>query len=141
MPALATVADLEVRLGVDVGSLAGADLARAEAALADVSAVVREEAGKTWVDDDDVTITAPASALAVVYAASLRIYRNPDGFVSENLGGSYSYSYGDSEAILTDTERALIRKAATASTGGVLSVVTPSAYSEPTTDVESVWWE
>ena len=45
LPQLAPVSALEIRLGLAAGTLDGADLARAGAALDDVSALVRAEAG------------------------------------------------------------------------------------------------
>lgn len=138
---LAPVSALEPRLGLAVGSLSGLDLARVEAALEDVSALVREEAGKTWIDPDDgVTITAPASVLAVVYSATARVYRNPDGFVSENVGqGAYTWSTSQEQAsgaFLTKEERRIVRKAA----AGTQSVYTlrlrPATY-DPVTDTDT----
>lgn len=131
MIALAPVSALEVRLGVPVGSISGADLTRIEAVLDDVSALVREEAGRDWVEDD--VVTAPASVLAVVYAVALRTYRNPEGYVSENVGsGAYGYSLPKESTgcFLSDEERRIVKRAALGSTGssGAFSIRTPSAY-------------
>jgi hypothetical protein len=135
LPPLASVAAMEVRLGVEEGSLEDLDLARAEAALGDVSALVRDEAGRDWVADDETTITAPPAAVAVVLQAALRTYRNPDGYASESLGGGaygYSYAPGATGAYLSEDERLIVRRAATGRRfhGGVYTVRTPSAYGE-----------
>lgn len=133
LPLLAPVSALEVRLGVPTGSLAGADLARAEACLADVSSLIRDEAGRDWVADNGVTITAPASALAVVLQAAKRGYSNPDGYLGESLTG-YSWQADPSNGTsiyLTDTERRTVRRAARGrSATGALDVRTPSAYGD-----------
>jgi hypothetical protein len=136
LPSLAPVSALEVRLGVASGSLLGADRARAQACLDDVSALVREAAGLTWTDAfGDLVEEVPGSVVAVVCQAALRGYRNPDGLASESIGsGAYAYSYG-SEAqagiYLTDDEiRAVKKAAAGAGVGSTYSVGVPSAYGE-----------
>lgn len=85
LPAFASVADLEARLGLDPQTLAGGELARARAALADASALVRLESGQTWVDDAGA-LTAPDALIRVVLAAAQRNYTNPDGVVQESVG-------------------------------------------------------
>lgn len=85
MTALAAVSALEVRLGYDQGSLAGVDLARAQAALDDVSAEVLDIADTDWTTD-----TVPASVVRVVLAAAKRIYLNPQDLSSEQAG-DYSW--------------------------------------------------
>ncbi|GAB1641765.1 hypothetical protein [Krasilnikovia sp. MM14-A1259] len=139
LPPLATVEAMQVRLGGP--PLTGADLARATATLDDVSALVRLEAGVTWVAADGVTITAPAAVVAVVIAAALRGYRNPDGFSGETIGPySYQYAQGATSSYLTPAEARVIRLAATGSTGrpSVYTVRTPSPYEcvRPPTDPE-----
>ena len=134
LPPLATVEAMQVRLGG--AALTGADLDRAGAALDDVSALVRLEGGLDWVAADGVTITAPPAVIAVVLAAALRGYRNPDGFQGETVGPySYQYAQGSTSAYLTTAEARIVRLAAAGSTGrpGVYTVRTPSAYERPTT--------
>lgn len=135
LPPLAPVSALEVRLGVAVGSLSGADLARAGACLDDVSALVREAAGKEFTDSfGDLLEEIPAAILTVTVQASLRGYRNPDGLASESIGsGAYAYSLGqDAQAgiYLTDAERSVVAKAARGVSTSVYSVGVPSAYGE-----------
>jgi hypothetical protein len=110
LPALATVADLEARLGLDPDSLAGSDLARARAALVDASTLVRTEARRTWVDDAGV-ITAPDVIVRVVLGAAMRNYTNPDGVIQEAVG-PFSRRYADDSTgvYLTRAELELIRR-------------------------------
>ncbi|MEU4568668.1 hypothetical protein [Micromonospora sp. NPDC023956] len=142
LPPLATVADMEKRLGLVPGSLSGADLARAGAALEDVSALVRLEAGADWVAEDGATITAPPAVVTVVLAAALRGYRNPDGFQGETVGPySYQYAQGATSAYLTAQELRLIRAASGNSAASVYTLRTPSAYSEPTRSPSGIYLE
>ena len=132
-PSLAPVAALEKRLGLAVGSLSGSDLARAEEALADASALVRAEAGKDWVADDGVTITAPDVVVVVTRQAALRQYGNPEGHSGESIdGGTYSWqTTGPTDVYLTDDEKTLVRRAAAGERGGFTGTVrTPSAYGD-----------
>lgn len=135
LPALATVASMEVRLGLEVGTLTGADLARAEASLADASAFVRSIGRTLWLDTSG-EVTAPEDVAMVTTRAAIRDYRNPDGVNNEALGqGAYAYAYAPGQASiwLTEDEVKLVRQAA-ANGGtpgawtGTGSVYTPSAY-------------
>jgi hypothetical protein len=139
MPPLVTVADLEKRLGVAVGSLAGLDLARAEAALSDASALVRLAGTSDFMAPDGLTVLAPDAALVVSVRAAERAYRNPDNYQGESLGdGSYSWQAGQGDALvyLTSGETTLVRRAAgmARGNGGCASVRTPSAYYDPAKD-------
>lgn len=131
--ALATVADLEVRLGLSVGDLQDTNLARAQAALDDTSALVRAEGGKTWLDSGGVIVTAPAEVITIVIKAALREYKNPDSFTSEQLG-DYSYRTDAVGGVyLTEDERRIIRAASGTASHGLWTVRTPSAYNEKPT--------
>lgn len=135
LPALATVASMEVRLGLGVGTLTGADLARATASLQDASAFVRSIGRKLWLDTEG-EVTAPEDVAMVTTRAAIRDYRNPDGVNNEALGqGAYAYAYAPGQASiwLTEDEVKLIRQAANSGTTpgtwtGTGSVYTPSAY-------------
>lgn len=135
LPPLAPVSSLETRLGLAAATLSGVDLARAEAALGDASALIRAEAGKDWVGPDLVTITAPDAVVTVCLHAALRPYRNPDGFSGESVG-DYSYQYaatGDPvDVYLSDEEKRVVRRAAlgTAGPGFSGSIRVPSAYGD-----------
>jgi hypothetical protein len=85
VPALATVSDLEERLGLDPNSLVDGDYARAQAALADASTLVRMESRRSWVDDAGA-ITAPDALIRVVLGAAMRNWVNPDGVIQETVG-------------------------------------------------------
>ena len=134
---LAAVSDLEVRLGLSVGDLQDANLARAQAALDDTSSLVRAEAGKAWLDSGGVTVTAPAEVITIVIMAALRGYKNPDSFTSEQLG-DYSYRTDAVGGVyLTEDERRIIRAASGSASHGLWSVRTPSSYNEvPTLGVQ-----
>ena len=133
LKALAEVSALELRLGLEIGSLQGADLARAQASLEDASALVRAEAGKPWLDGDGSTVTAPAQVVTIVIKASLREFKNPDGFTSEQIG-DYSYRTDNTGGVyLTEDERRIVRDAAGTSGNGLWTVRTPSEYYDPTT--------
>ena len=105
---LATVSDLEARLGADITG--GAAIARAEAALEDASAIVLDEGDDEWTDQ-----TVPARAKQVVLAAALRVWRNPDGLSQSSVGDvsvSYSRSGAQGAAYLTKHERRAVRRLA-----------------------------
>jgi hypothetical protein len=130
LPALATVAQLETRLGVPTGTLAGTDLARAQADLADASDLVRTEGRRPWTDS-----TAPPSIVVVTLQVAMRAYNNPNGYAGETVsanGATYSYS-SDQQALgiyLTTDEQAVVLLAARQSTysgawRGTGSVLTP----------------
>lgn len=130
LPPLASVEALEKRLGLAPGSLLEPDRARAQAALEDASSLVREEAGRDWVDEDGVTITAPQSVVVITLRAAIRGFYNPRGFQSEQTGPfSYQLPRGETGIMLTDAERRTVRQAA--GRYGIGTVVTPSAYTDP----------
>lgn len=81
-PPLATIDDLEARLG---RSLASDEVPLATAALADASALVRTY-GLPWADP----ATAPDVAVSITLAAAERRVRNPEGYRME-MEGSYQY--------------------------------------------------
>lgn len=86
---LAPVSALEERLGVPIGSLAGADLTRALRGLEDASHLVRVESGIAWVDALGEPI-APAAIVVVLLQMVKRVFINPDGLSSESVEG-YSW--------------------------------------------------
>lgn len=138
LPALSTVAAMEVRLGLEVGSLDGADLDRASTSLDDASTLIRTVAARNWIDAGGALSGVPDVIATICTRAAIRDYRNPDGVVNEQLGqGAYGYTYaeGESTIYLTDDEVSLIHAAATApdpnnptAWTGTGSIATPSAY-------------
>lgn len=147
LPPLAPVSALEIRLGLMPGTLADADLARAGAALDDVSALVRAEAGSPLVESDGITIDAPDAVVAITLSVSLRVYLNPDGLQGYSVEGySEQRPQGGIGPVLTDDERAAITTAMRTAAGGgagyltIGSVRTPSAYSAPAAaDPLTIW--
>lgn len=121
-------------------SLAGADLARAQAVLDDTSALIRVVVGDVaagWVTDDDppaLNGDVPDIVVTVCLAVAERAFRNPDGVRSESLG-SYAVTYSGSNlagVFLTANEKALLRAAG--GTSSVTSVAMESAFPGPITD-------
>jgi hypothetical protein len=110
LPPLATMAALQIRLGAD---LEGADYVRAEAVLDDISHLARDEAGKTWFDEEyDTLEVVPGAVQAVVLAASRREYLNPDRYASEQAG-DYSYRLSAESAsggVFTDSELKVLHR-------------------------------
>lgn len=107
---LATVADLEARLGREFDE---SELARANALLDDASALARDVAGKTWIDPEtEELLPVPGSIRWAVLRAAERAVRNPDGFSSETVG-DYSYQRTGVQpgVYLTEGEEKSIRKA------------------------------
>jgi hypothetical protein len=125
-PSLLPVSALERRIGVPENSLSGVDLARAQCALEDASALVRSESRKSWLNDTN-EVQAPDEVLVVTLRAAIREYKNPDGFSSEQLG-EYSYRRENSSGVyLTTEEVAIIRRAAFGA-NRLTTIRTPSAY-------------
>lgn len=116
LPPLAEVSDLEDRLGRPLND---AESARAEAALEDASALVREEARRDFAEG------APPAVQAVVLTSSLRVMRNPEGYVAEQIG-SYSYrrKEDDTAVYLTPAEKAIVGRYRQASGTGLWSLGT-----------------
>lgn len=110
LPPLAGVEDLEYRMG---RTFAGDELHRVEAVLDDVSALVRDEAGRTWINPDTGEVEdVPASIRAVVLRIAERVMRNPQGFKSESAGDySYQRSEDDDGIYLSERDIQIIRRA------------------------------
>jgi len=107
---LATVADLEARLGRQFEE---SELPRIEALLDDASALARDVAGKTWIDPEtEELLPVPGSIRWAVLRAAERAVRNPDGFSAETAG-DYSYQRTGVQpgVYLTEAEERSIRKA------------------------------
>lgn len=156
LPSFATVADVEVLLGLEVGSITGTDLARCEQSLKYASMLVRRAAGRPWVDElGELDPLLPDELPTVTARAAKRDFSNPDGVSNEALGqGAYSYTYAEGMSLvyLTDDEVALIQSVSEpvlppGSWTGVGSIRTPSAYDKTTlpeamehTDPR-LWWD
>lgn len=131
---LADITDLEDRLG---RIFTGEETTRVVALLDDASALVRDEAGLTWIDPATNLLTVvPGSIRAVVLRAAERAVRNPDGFSAESAG-DYSYQRTNVEpgVYLTDAERRIVRKALGRSSLWTQPVTRGDEYSQ------TVWGE
>ena len=109
LPPLATTIQFDARLP---GGLSSDDGARAEATLEDASALVRAEAGQTWVNDAGDLVDVPDIIVSVTLAVAKRAFVNPDMVRSEGIQ-DYQVSFGSSspDVYLTKAERDLIRRA------------------------------
>jgi hypothetical protein len=130
LPPLADVDDLADRLGRE---LADNEVDRAEAALSDASAMVREEARRDFAEGP------PAAIQAVVLTASLRVMRNPEGFVQEMIGAySYRRREEDTSVYLTAAEKAICARYRNSGGSGLWTQGTTRG--EPCYD-ETIWYE
>lgn len=123
MAALASLADLEARLGAQVTA---DQLGRALQLLDDASLLVRGEAGPGLVDPpSDVAVMVTARAAA-------RAFHRADGVTQESHDDySYRLAGGGADLYLTETELRLLRAATGAVGGRVRSVVLGSAMHPP----------
>lgn len=107
-PPLVSTQDLAYRVGRQFDD---SELNHVEALIDDVSALVRDEAGTTWIDPETGQVAGvPASVRAVVLRVAERVVTNPDNLRQES-SGDYSYSYRDASLDLTASDRRIIRRA------------------------------
>ena len=120
LPALADVPAFRVRLGRDMSE---DEQTRAQAALEDASALIRNEAGKTWVTDDQLDEDLPDIIVTICLVAARRWWDNPSQLSSMTTG---NYSETRTGVYLTDAERSMIHREVGGG-GGLVSVpaVTP----------------
>ena len=122
LPPLAPIAELVTRLARTLSTVDGA---RAAAVIADVSAEVRLQTGRTWTSPDGTLDPARPDILAVVtLRAAERAMRNPANLASEGLG-DYRRTFDDTSTAtggvyLTTGERRML--AAATGTTGIVSV-------------------
>lgn len=112
MDALATVSDVQVRLGRE--SLTAAESARIEALLTDAQAMILLAVDKpaSWLDDQEAADMKVLTALCAQVV--VRTMQNPRGArsQSESLGAySHSESFTDAVTGLSDVEMTLAREA------------------------------
>lgn len=130
LPPLTTLSELEVRTGTQD------EAARAEAVLIDASNLVRDEAGKTWVDDAGAVSGVPDMIVTLVLKVSKRALDNPTGLTAETYP-EYAWRKDGAEdgVYLTDKECKIVRRLA-GRTG---------LWTQPTTrrscDDDTVWAE
>ncbi len=80
LPPLATPVDLAAALGAEFTS---EETLRAEAVLRSASSAVRDEARRTWTDDNGVLTEVPETAFTITLDAARRAWENPQGLTSE----------------------------------------------------------
>lgn len=139
LPALATLEELSERLGVALldehGEPRSPDGVRAQAALDDASALIRQEAGRNWVDEDHEALEGvPDVVAAICLAAASRAMRNPEGATQASVGDasiSYHRAGGGAAVYLTDAEIRAVRKAAGRASASSVEVVSPWGAATP----------
>lgn len=125
LPPFASLPDFEARLGRTLA--VGEETARAEAALADASAIIRAEAGVTWASNGALTSDLPDSIVTITLAVARRVFDNPQGLQAEteSLGGhshTEQWANASTDVYLKASERAIIAKVTPTASGiGTLS--------------------
>lgn len=110
LPAFASIDELANRIP---GGISDDDSARAQAALDDASALIRVEAGKTWVTDDELDADIPDIVVSVCCRAAQRSFTNPVGVVQDTAGPfSATYANASSDVYLTKNEKDLVKQVA-----------------------------
>lgn len=107
-PPLVELADFATWLGL--AEFSGEDEPRAEAVLAAASALVREEARRTWVDAETGELTpVPDAVQVIVKEAAKRAWLNPEGYTAEG-DGDYNYKLEAESAgiYLTEEEQRIL---------------------------------
>lgn len=102
-PSLATIEDMEARLGHAI--IEDDERTRAQSLLNDASALIRFEANQTWMDntvEPPVLGVVPDFIVALTVRAAIRGWYNPAGIEAAQLG-AVSVRYGG--AWLTSAER------------------------------------
>lgn len=118
LPAFATTDELADRLP---GGISTSDLARAQAAIDDVSALIRSAAGENWVDENNALADVPDIVVAITLRSALRAFANPTGVTQQTVGPfSESYANASTDVYLTAAERAMVKQAAGYSGLGVV---------------------
>lgn len=104
LPSLATIADIEARLGHTIDD--PGEIVRAQALLDDASALVRYESGASYMLEDGSALDeVPDIVVMVTCTAALRGWYNPAGIEAAQLG-AVSVRYGG--AWLSQSERDML---------------------------------
>lgn len=146
VPPLAPLEDLKERLGY-VAWPNEAEESRAASLLDDASELIRDAAGKTWLNNDEsAVVDVPRPVQRICVTAAFRAYGNPQALSQRTLGDdSKSYDRagldGGEAVYLTPTEEARVIKAAngTASTFMAVDLVSPYNGTYLDDDGELVW--
>lgn len=123
LPAFASEFDLTDRMG---GSCGDAGLAALDAA----SALIRAEAGKTWVTDGVLDEDVPDILRVVCVSVALRATMNPEGRASMSASvigfqESTSFAHASPDVYLTKAERRQVRRAAGRGVLGSIALESP----------------
>lgn len=121
---LAEISDLEEWLGESLDD----ETTRAGAVLRAASALVRAEAGRTWIDATTGDLeTVPDEVATVVVQVAARAWRNPNGYTQTTVG-DVSVGFGRDAATggvyLTDGERAILARFTTTAIRGLWTLST-----------------
>jgi hypothetical protein len=128
------VSALETRLGLDAGTLAGADLARAAQALTDAVALVLAEApmkATAW------RLNAPDIIVTTVLDVAQRRYENPSGTKTEQLGEHMVTVEATGRALAPDEVTRVRRAAGLTGIGFTGSIRTPVPWRWP---ADAAFW-
>ena len=129
--ALVETDSLAVRLGRD---FLPAELPRAQAILDDVSAIALGVTEAEWTAED-----VPPDVAAVILAAGLRLFKNPDRYIAQSIG-DFSATLDRSEVsagVFTKAEHDVLKRNSQSSGFGVFGFTTVSRYrDEPDRQVE-----
>lgn len=102
---LVAVPELLMRAGVDEDDLSEVDFRRAEAAITDASALVRDEARQAWSTPE----ATPEAVRTVVLESARRVFVNPERNRSETAG-PFSATRDAVGAYLTAEEKAIVQR-------------------------------
>lgn len=147
---LASVSDLAEFIDETIATGSG-DEKRARWCLRLASSLVREETGRTWLDDTGhVADDVPEAAVTVTVYCAARVYDNPQALTTSNIDDrDEGFKVQEAGAYLTASERRMLsRIGASASGGGMWSVTTQRDAPPATTglvptgtpDVEFPWY-
>lgn len=121
LPAFASIDDLATRMTLE-------DEPRAQAALDDASALIREATDPvTWVTDDALDDDIPDIVHTICLDIAQDRYSNPEGLRQESIG-NYSYRIPDKTTggrELSAIQRAQVRRAAKLSQAGTITLESP----------------
>ncbi|MEV2236695.1 hypothetical protein [Micromonospora sp. NPDC049891] len=127
-PPLATLGQLGKKIGY---TPTGGEADRAEGLLAEASELIRDVAGRTWLNDaGDAVVDVPHRVQNICVAAAFRAFTNPEALNQRTLGDS-AKSYdrtgreGGEDVYLTTSEERSVRKAAAGSSFVSVTLVSP----------------
>ena len=147
--ALATVQELSDWIGAPIEADT-AEYRRAEQCLRIASALVRTEAGVSWLDPDGMLLPVDENATMVTLYCAGRVYDNREGLTREGVDDwSGSFKVDEAGAYLTATERRMLSHLGGSSFGGLSTISTTRGECAPnasgwvptnTPDVQFPWY-